>query len=375
MNRIITFCTTVLVLSIFMMSCSSEQDGYHDIPGYNGRIKQITTYSYLSDVEKTRVEAQVGSLIPTDIRQYNERGLLSGDLDVFCDYEDDEAGISIRRFDYDSHDNVTMRVSQRLTCSILQALELVSPFIEGGDIVFVENASTDTVLTHNTYEGNLLIEADGGNHIERFSYDGTKKTSYTRIWDGDTTFIEYKYIDGVLREESSLNDMVIKYDELGREIYWHSPHRETVKTYKDSLVVSSTVFKGSYSASLTRNASLLRDIEVIVVSCGDSERNHRSALGMLERYRDGKITLDELDQLLKSLVLEDDRVTYSTDKTEILSVDDKQNPTLLHNSVIDVKNRRDGIPIPYKYYLDPEIRSSYYENTKAVDYLYYPSRP
>lgn len=424
-----------VIIALFAACSGGAEKQYVPLDGYNGKVKRLVTYEYESDIQKNRIISKYGCMIPESVKEYNKYGLLEREISIRLPEEDDDYEICVVEVDstrynkqnqeiysatytifvnpedvtlynepqtlinsnatfcikYERHteyvikDGITYETKVVRTYRDIDRLSTLPASLERGirerlkysDILSPEISLLDTVKRETEYKNGKLVrksESHRDNYWETLNqYENELLVGSTRISNKDTTRIKYTYKNGALWE---VNDgwWTTRFDEIGREIYRLNKNGyETVKTYKDTSVISTSSDK--YGTNVYLDIVNKDSLAVLSVSIDldDKDSYVDDAIMLLERFRDGEISSKEFENEVEKIVLKIDESDYNRIKTTTYSdCDAYNNPLKIVEKRISLSNRYSLFSSSYlKYYLDPGVRRYEYKDITEKEIEYY----
>lgn len=300
MRNIFLFAVSCLAI-IACNNNAGEKIKYVPVEDLKGEVKKVVTYSYESDIEKNKMIAQYGAVIPETIECYNKYGSLEVGIRIELPDEDEPqiCYVGIDSVKFDKNNRMILRsgyvvlvlpnaLSDYATPQLLMSsensfiirnntrveiLEEKNKCIERviteqsldpdsfkalpyymqnaikeryfwRDASFLQTGSMpkDTITTIFEYDGKKVIREtekrkDKTSVIER-RYDGDNLIEEILFSGSDTTKTTFSYKNGHLNEKK-VGNSVTRYDEKERVIAEFNEGMQQVTTYSDTTKIAT----------------------------------------------------------------------------------------------------------------------------------------
>lgn len=369
-------------ISVALMACTGNMEKtYEPLKGYNGKIKKLVTYEYESDIEKSRIISKYGAPIPKSVQEYNKYGKLERSINIELPTQEGEDLLCTIEVD-----SISYNKQQQQDCSVKYII-LVRPdevsaynepekLIQSNTTLVIksisktefkadDNRTTEITRTDLSYD-----DKKSGNIVQSLCCDSKTYNEIVRLYDkgllmsesdisryrfinhSDTNTTEYKYKNDLLWEKRGKSSLY-RYDEKGRVIYEKAGQFETISTYKDTSVISTSSIKNGEDANSATLEIWDKDslsLFSVYINLDDRKYYVDDAILLLEKYRDEELSQGELiDEIEKIVSKVDDSFMNRITIVNYENYDAFNNPLKIVEKIITISNKAAFMPSAYRY--------------------------
>lgn len=355
--------TIALVITLFfLLGCKSSVVEYKPIDGYNGKIKQITTYEFKNLIEKQQQIAKYGLPIPMSIKNYNEGGYITKITGVETDDESDVLFIVVdstrynEDFTENGHNSYMIWINPKDVKDLQNTQALLSHSVLHIDVISTIDVVKRDDKKVELWYGSAVMDKkafdDWNDEIKTQFFEVLGKQYPELIERGvskpDTTIIESLYNEGKLISKSLIrtastidkkkweikfvrDTSVYKYDENERIYYKKELTKNETITFLDttsmSIIKDVDIYDPRNAVSLSIKNSHGRELYKVKVEVANETDKTNEVIQLLEKFRDGLISESEMCNQVKDIVYNIDKSKFSEiTKFEYDKYDDHKNP-------------------------------------------------